>query len=137
MSHGSTRLRTRKSPGGKQVAKAAGRRRAVGGAARSALVLTMASLLFGTMTLSAHAARGEFEYLRADNNTPDTISDPPNGCRTLNGGAANASNRTDTVATVYRFSDCRDSGRIATVPARGGTWNGVPTLTVAHGVRFG
>ncbi len=137
MSYVSTRCRARKSPDGKQVAKTSSPRRAVGGAARSALVLTMASLLFGAMTMSAHAARGEFEYLRADNNRPDAISDPPNGCRVLNGGAANASNRTDTAATVYRFPDCRESGRIATVPARGGTWNGVPTLTVAHGVRFG
>ncbi|MBB5939686.1 hypothetical protein [Streptomyces zagrosensis] len=104
---------------------------------RSALVSAMASLLLGSMSLSAQAATGEFEYLRADNNRPDTISDPPNGCRAISGGAANASNRTDTVATVNRFADCRPSGAIATVAARGGTWDGVPTFTVAQGVRFG
>ncbi|MEU4211063.1 hypothetical protein AB0F13_13885 [Streptomyces sp. NPDC026206] len=101
---------------------------------RAGSVVGAALLLFGSMALSAQAAPGEFEYLRADTNRPETISDPSAGCRSIPGGALNASNRTSFVATVYTSLGC-GAGKIKEIPANGGTWAGAP-LTVAGSVKF-
>ncbi|WP_030559980.1 hypothetical protein [Streptomyces aureocirculatus] len=101
---------------------------------RTGLAVGAALLLFGSMAFSPQAAPGEFEYLRADNNRPDTISDPSAGCKSIPGGAANASNRTGFTATVYKSLGC-GSGKIQDIDANGGTWNGAP-LTVAQSVKF-
>lgn len=101
---------------------------------RTGLTLGAALLLLGALAFSAQAAPGEFEYLRADNNTPDTISDPAAGCKSIPGGAANASNRTSFTATVYTSLGC-GSGKIKEIAPNGGTWNGAP-LTVAQSVKF-
>ncbi|MFH8795953.1 hypothetical protein [Streptomyces sp. NPDC017941] len=102
---------------------------------QTGLAVGAALLLFGSLGFSPQAAApGEFEYLRADNNRPDTISDPSAGCKSIPGGAANASNRTAFTATVYKSPGC-GSGKIQDIDPNGGTWNGVP-LTVAQSVRF-
>ncbi|MBP2049902.1 hypothetical protein J2Z21_002838 [Streptomyces griseochromogenes] len=101
---------------------------------QTGLALGATLLLLGCLTFSAQAAPGEFEYLRADNNKPDTISDPSLGCRSIPGGAANASNRTSFTATVYTSLGC-GAGKIKDIAPNGGTWNGAP-LTVAGSVKF-
>ncbi|MFD8993545.1 hypothetical protein [Streptomyces abikoensis] len=103
------------------------------------LTAGIALLLFCVMSSGAQAASGEFEYTRADGMGHVTLVDPGNECRTLStgNGAKDISNRTDTVASIYKFDDCRADGFIATVAARGGTWPPSPTLTVAHAVKFG
>ncbi|MGK5549330.1 hypothetical protein ACSNOH_32085 [Streptomyces sp. URMC 127] len=109
-----------------------------GRGSRAALTAGVALLLCCAMSSSAQAASGEFEYTRADGMGHITLLNPDNACRTLSGGGAkDISNRTDTVASIYKFDDCRAEGVIATVNARGGTWPPNPTLTVAHAVKFG
>ncbi|MEV4872096.1 hypothetical protein [Streptomyces syringium] len=105
----------------------------------NAALMAGMTLLFCAMSPSAQAASGAFEYTRADRQGNVTFEDPANACRTLStgNGAINVSNRTDTVATLYKFDDCRAEGEIATVAARGGTWPSGPTLVVAHAVKFG
>ncbi|MEU6996568.1 hypothetical protein ABZ953_38680 [Streptomyces sp. NPDC046465] len=105
---------------------------------RTVLTAGVALLLFCALSSSAQAATGEFEYTRADGMGHITFLNPDDACRTMSGGGAkDISNRTDTVASIYKFDDCRSEGFIATVGARGGTWPPNPTLTVAHAVKFG
>ncbi|MBT2386328.1 hypothetical protein [Streptomyces sp. ISL-11] len=107
------------------------------GTLRAGLALGGAFLLFAALPTSSYAANGDFQYLRADSSQQDVISDPPNeSCRTISGGAVNATNRTNAVATVYKNASCTLANRIKVLNPNGGMWDSGTTLVVAQRVCF-
>ncbi|MEU9211780.1 hypothetical protein AB0D27_28525 [Streptomyces sp. NPDC048415] len=76
-------------------------------ASRIATTVGAAALLVTGMASSSQAAQGTFFYTRADTGGETFLGSTPNGvCLSVPGGARQASNDTDTDATLYTNSSC-------------------------------
>ncbi|MBT2384373.1 hypothetical protein [Streptomyces sp. ISL-11] len=75
---------------------------------RAALAIGAAATLFtGLSTSGAQAAEGTFFYTRADTGRETFLGSTPTGvCLSVPGGARQATNDTDTDATMYTNSSC-------------------------------
>ncbi|MFG2004343.1 hypothetical protein ACGFNU_34800 [Spirillospora sp. NPDC048911] len=106
------------------------------GLVRHAAVAGATLMLLTTTTPGAHAADGQFPYVRADNGAAAALFNPPNDvCLPLDGGAAHAGNDTDATAFVYADGSCTQGLAIVGV---GATWDQTnPPPLPARSVRFG
>ncbi|MFI0980441.1 hypothetical protein ACH4SP_25980 [Streptomyces sp. NPDC021093] len=101
-------------------------------------VLAGALALVTVLPANAHAASGQFTYIRGDNGAPAVLFNPPNDvCLPLDGGAAHAGNDTDATAFVYADGACTPEQGLAIVGV-GATWDQTnPPPLPARSVRFG
>ncbi|MEU5421386.1 hypothetical protein ACFY1P_27720 [Streptomyces sp. NPDC001407] len=103
---------------------------------KAALAAGGALLLLAAVPVNAHAAGGDFSYIRFDTGTLDALSNPPNDrCLPIPGGAAHAANDTDATAFVYADGACT---QLLAIVGTGGSWDetGPPPLP-ARSVGFG
>ncbi|MFI0912468.1 hypothetical protein [Streptomyces abikoensis] len=107
---------------------------------RTSLAIGGAVMMLVAIPTSSSAATGQLQYLRADNNVQDVLDDPPSdSCRPIPGGAVNATNRTDSFATLYKNSVCDAAHAIKKLSHNGGSgaqWDSGTTLVVADRVVF-
>jgi hypothetical protein len=78
---------------------------------KMALAMGAAAALITGLPTNAQAAEGTFFYTRADTGGETFLGSTPNGvCLSIPGGARQATNDTDTDATLYTNSSCTSFG---------------------------
>lgn len=81
-------------------------------ASRTALAVGAAILLVTSLPGTSQAAEGTFFYTRADTGRETFLGSTPDGpCLSIPGGARQATNDTDTDATMYTNSSCTSFAR--------------------------
>lgn len=100
------------------------------------LAVGAAFVALASVPANSWAATGDLQYLRADDNQQDVISNPPNDtCRPVPGGAVNATNRTDSAVTLYSNAACDDSRQLVVLQP-GESWDSGASLRVVLAMKF-